>query len=98
MIELADIIAPIAAPPAPPPYEWIALGVVVLLLVLFLVLRLWLKRTGNRRLARAMLKRTERDWQHGKLDARAAVFQIAQVLQYTPPHPTLVCFVLLDRV
>ena len=85
MIELADIIAPIAPPPSPPPYEWIALGVALLLLVLFLVLRLWLKRTRTRRLARAILKRTERALQRGKLDARAAAFQIARALQCSVP-------------
>ena len=89
MIELADIIAPIAPPPAPPPYEWIALGVVLLALVLFFVLRLWLKRTRARRLARAALRRTERNLQLGKLDARAAAFQIARALQFIPPLPTL---------
>ena len=83
MIELADIITPIAPPPAPPPYEWIALGVALLLLVLFFVLRFWLKRTRNRRLASAMLKRTERALQLGKLDARAAAFQIGRAV--TPP-------------
>ena len=89
MIELADIIAPIAPPPAPPPYEWIALGVMLLALVLFFVLRLWLKRTRARRLARAALRRTERNLQRGKLDARAAAFQIARALQFIPPLPTL---------
>ena len=85
MIELADIIAPVAPPPAPPPYEWIALGVVLLVLILFLALRLWLKRTRNRRLANAMLKRTERALQRGKLDARVAAFQIARAVQCTVP-------------
>ena len=85
MIELADIIAPVAPPPAPPPYEWIALGVVLLILILFLALRLWLKRTHNRRLARTALKRTERALQRGKLDARAAAFQIARAVRFTVP-------------
>ena len=85
MIELADIIAPVAPPPAPPPYEWIALGVVLLVLILFLALRLWLKRTRNRRLARTALKHTERALQRGKLDARAAAFQIARAVQCTVP-------------
>ena len=85
MIELADIITPIAPPPAPPPYEWIALGVALLLLVLFFVLRLWLKRTRTRRLARAILKRTERDLQLGQLDARAATFQIARAVRCATP-------------
>ena len=85
MIELADIIAPVAPPPAPPPYGWIALGVVLLVLILFLALRLWLKRTRNRRLARTALKRTERALQRGKLDARAAAFQIARAVQCTVP-------------
>ena len=87
MIELADIIAPVAPPPAPPPYEWIALGVALLFVFLFLVLRFWLKRTRNRRLASAMLKRTERALQLGKLDARAAAFQIARAVRFTPPLP-----------
>jgi len=87
MIELADIIAPVAPPPAPPPYEWIALGVALLFVFvfLFLVLRFWRKRTRNRRLASAMLKRTERALQLGKLDARAAAFQIARAVQCTVP-------------
>ena len=85
MIELAGIIAPVAPPPAPPPYEWIALGVVLLVLILFLALRLWLKRTRNRRLARTALKHTERALQRGKLDARAAAFQIARAVQCTVP-------------
>lgn len=85
MPELADIIAPIAPPPAPPPYEWITLGVVLLAMVLFFVLRLWLKRTRIRRLARAALKRTEHELQLGKLDARAAAFQIARALQCAAP-------------
>ena len=87
MIELADIITPIAPPPAPPPYEWIALGVALLLLVLFFVLRFWLKRTRNRRLASAMLKRTERALQLGKLDARAAAFQIGRAVKCAVPLP-----------
>lgn len=86
MTELADIIAPIAPPPAPPPYEWIALGVVLLVLILFFVLRLWLKRTRARRWARAALKRTERELQLGKLDARAAAFQIARALRDVYPN------------
>lgn len=85
MTELADIIAPIAPPPAPPPYGWIALGVALLALVLFFVLHLWLKRTRARRWARAALKRTERALQLGTLDARAAMFQIAQALQCAVP-------------
>ena len=85
MIELADIVAPIAPPPAPLPYEWIALGVVLLLLVLAWVLRFWLKRTHNRRLARTALKRTEWALQRGKLDARAAAFQIARAVQSAVP-------------
>ena len=89
MIELADIIAPIAPPPAPPPYGWIALGVTLLILVLFFVLRLWLKRTRARRWARAALKRTERELQRGTLDARTAAFQIARALQCVPPPISL---------
>jgi len=89
MIELADIVAPVAPPPAPPPFEWIALGVVLLLLVLFFVLRLWLKRTRTRRLSRAILKRTERALQLGQLDARVAAFQIARAVGNAPPLPTL---------
>lgn len=89
MIELADIIAPIAPPPAPPPYEWIALGVALFALALFFVLRLWLKRTRTRHQARAALKRTERELRLGKLDARAAAFQIARAFQCSPPFPTL---------
>ena len=85
MIELADIIAPIAPPPAPLPYEWIALGLVLLVLILFLVLRFWLKRTHHRRLARTALKHTERALQRGKLDARAAAFQIARAVQSAAP-------------
>jgi len=89
MTELADIIAPIVPPDAPPPYEWIALGVALFALILFFVLRLWLKRTRARRTARAALKRTERDLQHGTLDARTAAFQIARALQCFPPLSTL---------
>lgn len=85
MTELADIIAPIMPPPAPPPYEWIALGVALLALILFFVLRLWLKHTRIRRLARAALKRTERDLQRGKLDARTAAFQIARAAKCAAP-------------
>ncbi|MDP1683589.1 MAG: DUF4381 family protein [Burkholderiales bacterium] len=87
MIELADIIAPVAPPPAPPPYEWIALGVALFALILFFVLRLWLKRTRAQRWARAALKRTERELHLGKLDARAAAFQIAQALKCSPSRP-----------
>jgi len=89
MTELADIIAPIVPPDAPPPYEWIALGVALFALILFFVLRLWLKRTRARRTARAALKRTERDLQHGTLDARTAAFQIARALKCSPPLPAL---------
>lgn len=89
MPELADIIAPIAPPPAPPPYAWIALGAALLIMVLFFVLRLWLKRTHARRRARAMLGRTGRELHLGKLDARAAAFQIARAFQCSPPLPTL---------
>ncbi|MBT9613995.1 MAG: DUF4381 family protein [Burkholderiales bacterium] len=94
MIELADIIAPIAPPTAPPPYEWIALGVALFALILFFMLRLWLKRTRARRWARAALKRTERELKLGKLDARAAAFQIAWALRdeypnKRPPQTTL---------
>lgn len=85
MSELADIIAPIAPPPAPPPYEWIALGVTLLVLVLFFVLRLWLKRTRTRRWARAALKHTERELQLGTLDARTAAFQIARAAKCAAP-------------
>lgn len=85
MIELADIIAPIAPPPAPPPYEWIALGVAVFALILFFVLRLWLKRTRAQRWARAALKRTDRELKLGKLDARAAAFQIARAAKCAAP-------------
>jgi hypothetical protein len=81
MIELADIIAPVAPPPAPPSYEWIALGAALFALVLFFVLRRWLKRTRARRWARAALKRTARELQQGALDARAAVFEIARALR-----------------
>ena len=86
MIELADIIAPIAPPTAPPPYEWIALGVALFALILFFMLRLWLKRTRARRWARAALKRTERELKLGKLDARAAAFQIAWALRDEYPN------------
>lgn len=82
MVELIDIIAPAAAPPAPPPYAWIAFGVVVLLLILFFALHGWGKRTRVKRLAYATLKRAEKDLVHGKGDARRAVFQIAQAVQY----------------
>jgi len=89
MIELADIIAPIAAPPAPPPYGWIALGAAVFALILFFGLWFWLRRTRKRRLARAALKRAEHALQMGKVDARAVAFEIARALNYTPPLPTL---------
>ncbi|MEK6664065.1 MAG: DUF4381 family protein [Pseudomonadota bacterium] len=89
MIELADIIAPIAPPPAPPPYAWIALGVTLVILVLYFVLHRWLKRTRNQRLARAALKRTERELQLGTLDARAATFQIARAVQCVSPPISL---------
>jgi hypothetical protein len=85
MIELADIIAPVAPPPAPPPYEWIALGLALFALILFFVLRLWLKRTRARRWARAALKRTERELKLGKLDARAAAFEIARAVKCVGP-------------
>ncbi len=85
-IELADIIAPLAPPPAPLPYMWIALGVALVLLLLFFALHRWLKRTRSQRWASAALKRTERDLQSGKLDARAAVFQIARAAHMSAPQ------------
>lgn len=81
MLELADIIAPAAPPPAPPPYGWIALGVVSLALILFFLLRLWLKRTRARRLARTALKHAERALQRGRIDTRAAAFQAGMALR-----------------
>lgn len=83
MLELADIIAPAAPPPAPPPYGWIALGLVSLALILFFLLRLWLKRTRARRLARTALKRAERALQLGRIDTRAAAFQAGMALRLT---------------
>ena len=81
MLELADIIAPAAPPPAPPPYGWIALGLVSLVLILFFLLRLWLKRTRARRLARTTLKRAGHALRLGKIDTRAAAFQAAYAVR-----------------
>ncbi|MHB1233400.1 MAG: DUF4381 family protein [Burkholderiales bacterium] len=92
MLELADIIAPAAPPPAPPPYGWIALGLVSLALILFFLLRLWLKRTRARRLARTALKRAGRALQRGQIDTRAAAFQAGMALRLAyrclPPSPS----------
>lgn len=92
MIELADIIAPIAAPPAPPPYGWIALGAAVFALILFFGLWFWLRRTWAQRRARALLAHSERALHAGKIDARAAAFEIARAIKYItslpPPSPS----------
>jgi hypothetical protein len=80
MIELADIIAPVAPPPAPLPYGWIAIGIAIFILIAFIVLRVLWRRNRNRRAALTQLKRTERALRQGNLDARAAAFQAAQAL------------------
>ena len=82
MVELADIIAPIAAPPAPPPYGWIVLGAVLFVLILFFGLWFWLKHTRAQRRARALLARSARALHSGKIDARAAAFEIARALSH----------------
>ena len=77
LLELADIIAPIAPAPAPPPYGWIALGVGLTLIAALLVARLLWRRSRNRRAALAQLKRAEQALQQQQLDPRTAVFQAA---------------------
>ncbi len=80
-IQLADIIAPAIPPAAPLPYGWIAFGSALTLAMVLITVRLWWRRTRNRRAALTQLKHAEHALQQQTLEPRAAVFAVAQALR-----------------
>ena len=86
MLELADIIAPVAPPPAPLPYGLIALGLTLLIVLIAGLAWFWLKRTRARRAALSQLQRLDRALRQRRLDPRDAAFQTGTALTLALPR------------